>query len=286
MRGGLRRRLPRQVETLPNNATQQREQLVRRLAAKDSSIDVLSTDVVYTAEFANAGFLRPYTADEKARLTAGMLRGTGGDRHVEGHPVRRAVQVQHPAAVVPQIACRRGGRRPESPDFTWDEMIKAAVAQGKRVAVQGARYEGYMVWVNALVLGRRWSDHQRPRGGPQRHPEPCGPGRARRPRRSSASWPARPRPPPDLSTAQEEQARATFQGDNGMFMVNWPYVLAAARSAVEEGTLSQPWLTTSAGRATRGVRRQAQRSRRSAAPTSASAPTPGIPIWPWRSSSA
>ena len=57
------------VETLPNDATQQREQLVRRLAAKDTSIDVLSTDVVYTAEFANAGFLRPFTAAEKGRLT-------------------------------------------------------------------------------------------------------------------------------------------------------------------------------------------------------------------------
>jgi multiple sugar transport system substrate-binding protein len=51
-----------QVETLPNDATQQREQLVRRLAAKDTAIDVLSTDVVYTAEFANAGFLRPFSA--------------------------------------------------------------------------------------------------------------------------------------------------------------------------------------------------------------------------------
>ena len=51
------------IETLPNNATAQREQLVRRLAAKDSSIDVMSLDVVFVAEFANAGFLRPYTAD-------------------------------------------------------------------------------------------------------------------------------------------------------------------------------------------------------------------------------
>jgi multiple sugar transport system substrate-binding protein len=42
--------------------------------------------------------------------------------------------------------------------------------------------------------------------------------------------------PADLST-QEEQARATFQSDTGMFMLNWPYVLAAAREGVEEGSL-------------------------------------------------
>ena len=42
---------------------------------------------------------------------------------------------------------------------------------------------------------------------------------------------------PDLSNAQEEQARAIFQTDHGVFMLNWPYVLAAARAAAEEGTL-------------------------------------------------
>ena len=142
-----------QVETLPNNATSQREQLVRRLAAKDSSIDVLSTDVVYTAEFANAGFLRPYTADEKARLTAGMLEApvkTGMWKDtLYAAPFKTNTQLLWYRKSLAAAA----GVNPESPDFTWDDMIKAAVAQGKRVAVQGARYEGYMVLVNALVLG-------------------------------------------------------------------------------------------------------------------------------------
>src|SRR5690606_21103951 len=40
-------------------------------------------------------------------------------------------------------------------------------------------------------------------------------------------------------TAGEEEARALFQSDNGGFMVNWPYVYQAAKSAVEEGGLSQ-----------------------------------------------
>ena len=42
-----------------------------------------------------------------------------------------------------------------------------------------------------------------------------------------------------MSNASEEQARTNFQSAQGMFMVNWPYVLAAARSGVEEGTLDQ-----------------------------------------------
>ena len=53
------------IQTLPNDASQQREQLVRRLAAQDSSIDVMSLDPPFVAEFANAGFLRAFDkADE------------------------------------------------------------------------------------------------------------------------------------------------------------------------------------------------------------------------------
>ena len=40
VRGRLRRRLQVDIQTLPANATGQREQLVRRLAARDSSIDL------------------------------------------------------------------------------------------------------------------------------------------------------------------------------------------------------------------------------------------------------
>ncbi|HEY6730815.1 MAG TPA: hypothetical protein VI039_07310, partial [Solirubrobacterales bacterium] len=41
-------------EFLPTDASQQREQLVRRLGAEDSSIDIVGMDVIWTGEFANA----------------------------------------------------------------------------------------------------------------------------------------------------------------------------------------------------------------------------------------
>jgi multiple sugar transport system substrate-binding protein len=54
-------------QDLPSRATDQREQLVRRLAANDSSIDLIGMDVIWTAEFANAGWLKafPEAAQEK-----------------------------------------------------------------------------------------------------------------------------------------------------------------------------------------------------------------------------
>src|SRR5215213_8850812 len=43
------------TELLPQSATEQRIQLLRRLVAEDSSIAMMSLDPVFTAEFAEAG---------------------------------------------------------------------------------------------------------------------------------------------------------------------------------------------------------------------------------------
>ena len=47
-------------EFLPTDASQQREQLVRRLGAEDSSIDIVGMDVIWTGEFANAGWVEQW----------------------------------------------------------------------------------------------------------------------------------------------------------------------------------------------------------------------------------
>jgi multiple sugar transport system substrate-binding protein len=226
------------IEALPSTATAQREQMVRRLAAGDTSIDIVSLDVVFTAEFANAGFLRPYTAEETQRLTAGMLpapveTGTWDDQ-VYGVPYKSNAQLlwyrkSHAAAA---------GVDPASPTFTWDEMVKAAVGQNKKVAVQAQRYEGYTVLINALMLSAGGEMLQNVEAGRDATPSMASPAGDKAAQiignlaRSTAA-------PTDMSNASEEQARANFQSDQGMFMVNWPYVLAAARSAAEEGSLPQ-----------------------------------------------
>src|SRR5580765_5864069 len=56
------------VQVLPQDATQQRVQLARRLAAHDPEIDLMSLDPPFTAEFADAGFLAEVPQDAKAQL--------------------------------------------------------------------------------------------------------------------------------------------------------------------------------------------------------------------------
>lgn len=226
------------IQVLPTDATQQREQLVRRLAAKDSSIDAMSLDVVYTAEFANAGFLRPYTPEEQAKLTEGMLpapiaTGMWKDT-LYATPIKSNAQLLW----YRKSLAAQAGVDPTSPTFTWDDMQKAAESQGKKISVPGARYEGYMVWINALVLSAGGQILTDPEAGKDAVPSMAGPAGDKAAQivgtlaRSSAA-------PSDLTVAQEEQARAVFQGDQGMFMANWPYVYAAARTAVEAGSLDQ-----------------------------------------------
>ena len=95
-----------------------------------------------------------------------------------------------------------------------------------------------MVWINALVLSAGGEVLQDVAAGRNAKPSLASPAGDKAAEiignlaRSSAA-------PVDLSNAAEEQARATFQSGQGMFMLNWPYVLAAARTAAKAGTLDQ-----------------------------------------------
>src|SRR3982751_5950203 len=59
---------------LPSDADGQRDQFVRRLAAHDSGLDLLGMDVTWTAEFAEAGWIRELTGDQKTQATANTLQ--------------------------------------------------------------------------------------------------------------------------------------------------------------------------------------------------------------------
>ena len=61
---------------LPTDANQQRELIVRRLAAKDDSIDLVGMDVIWTAELAEAGWIQPWEGERRTspRRTSSRAR--------------------------------------------------------------------------------------------------------------------------------------------------------------------------------------------------------------------
>ncbi len=226
------------IQTLPTDASQQREQLVRRLAAKDSSIDVMSLDPPFVAEFANAGFLRPFSSQDAAALTEGVLKGPLETTNWNNQLVAAPFWANTQLLWYRKAAAQAAGVDPTAADFTWDQMIKAAESQHKVIGVQANRYEGYMVWINALVVsagGQIVGDVQAGKNAKPEINSPAGDAAAQ----IIGDLARSPAAPPAMSTAGEEEARSAFQGDTGMFMVNWPYVYSAAKADVPAGATTQ-----------------------------------------------
>jgi multiple sugar transport system substrate-binding protein len=228
------------IETavLPNDATSQREQLVRRLAAGDPSIDLMSLDPPFVPEFAAAGFLRSIGADEAAGLIDGMLRGPVESAKWNGRLVSVPFWANTQLLWYRKSVASRARIDPAAAPVTWDEIIKAAAATGTTVEVQAARYEGYMVWINALVASAGGSILRNPLAGKNVQPVIDGPA-GKQAAAIIAALAHSTAADPGLSTSMEESARAAFQGPRGGFMVNWPYIYGAAREAVAEGTLAR-----------------------------------------------
>jgi multiple sugar transport system substrate-binding protein len=226
------------IQTLPNDASAQREQLVRRLAAKDSSIDLMSLDPPFVAEFANAGFLHVFDKADEEQLTKGVLDAPLKTVYWAGKLVAAPFWANTQLLWYRKAAVKAAGIDPASPDFTWDAMIKDAVKEGKIIAVQANRYEGYMVWINALVTsagGQIVTNVDKGKDATPAIASPAGDAAAQVVgdlARSKAAQPA-------MSTATEEEARSSFQGDSGMFMVNWPYVYAAAKGDADTGAIKK-----------------------------------------------
>ncbi|HZQ76046.1 MAG TPA: extracellular solute-binding protein [Acidimicrobiia bacterium] len=226
------------VSTLPNDASGQREQLVRRLAAKDRSIALMSLDPPFVAEFADAGFLRPFTPGESAGLTAGVLGGAVDAATWQGRLVAAPFWANTQLLWFRKSAAARSGLDPAAGPVTWDDVIGAAERTGATVEVQGGRYEGYMVLISALVASAGGVVLEHPEAGRDAKPaldSPSGHRAAGIIARLAHSRAA----DPGLATADEESGRAAFQGDRGGFMANWAYVYGAASEAVASGALGR-----------------------------------------------
>ena len=141
------------INLLPASATDQRTQLARRLAAKDSSTDLMSLDPVFVPEFANAKWLAPFEGELAAKvLDDDVLKGAGDtvqwDDKVVAAPQWANTQVLWYRRSLAEAA----GLDMTQP-VTWDQIIDAAAENDGTVGVQANKYEGYVVWLNALIQG-------------------------------------------------------------------------------------------------------------------------------------
>ncbi len=220
---------------LPSNADGQRQQLVRRLAAHDPSIDIMGMDVVWAPEFAEAGWVKPVPDDIKAQVSTGTLAAA----------LQTATWKQTLYAIPfnsnTQLLWYRKDLVP-TPPTTWDQMISEAVAlhqQGKpgRIEVQGAQYEGLVVWFNSLVAsagGRILDDNG----------NVAVDDMSRQAADIMHRLATSPAADPSLSNEMEDQNRLAFEAGNAAFELNYPFVYPSAQKnapAIAKNMAWAPW---------------------------------------------
>lgn len=211
------------TEQLPTSASEQRIQLARRLAAADESIDLVSLDPVFTAEFADAGFLGAIPPAEQRSFADGVLRGAVDGATWEGELVVVPLWANTQVLWYRKSFVAKAGldmRRP----VTWDEIIDTASANGGTVGVQANRYEGYVVWINALIKGAGGEIVAGAGEGADATIEldsRAGAAAARIVQKLAASRAAEA----DLSVSNEGTVLGPFV-DPGGFQVNWTFVYA------------------------------------------------------------
>ena len=211
---------------LPSDADGQREQFVRRLAAKDDSLDLLGMDVTWTAEFAEAGWIRELTDEQKDQATEDTLQPTIDTAmwkdKLYGIPKHTNVQLLwFRKSLVP------------TPPKTWDEVVEMAQKlkdDGKPhvIGLTAAQYEGYVVGFNTILasLGGTLVNEDSTKVTVDEKTvealtilkELATGGLASK----------------SLSNSQEPEVFAQMQNGEAAFIMNWPYVLSAMKDANEE----------------------------------------------------
>lgn len=208
---------------LPSDADGQRDQFVRRLAARDDGMDLLGMDVTWTAEFAEAKWIRELTGEQKTQATANTLQppidtATWEDK-LYGIPRTTNVQLLwYRKSLVP------------TPPRTFDEMISMAEqlkAEGKpyEIGLTAAQYEGYVVNINNLVTAY---------GGTLVNEDSSAPtidGKVVQALALMKRLATSGVTSSSLSNAQEPEVFADLQAGRSAFSLNWPYVLSAMRDA-------------------------------------------------------
>ncbi len=206
-----------EFQFLPSQADQQREQLVRRLGAEDESIDLMGLDIIWTGEFANAGWLAPVPDEVQGPAQSMVFQS-----------VLETAKFEDRMYAVPiwsntQLLWYRKDKVGDRPPQTWDQMIDLAEREKMKIHVQANRYEGLVVWANAMILS---AGTQIVSGPTEVALEEAPTKRALEVMGKLGNSTAAP---PAIDTSNEDSARLGFEAGDSIFMVNYPFVYTSAK---------------------------------------------------------
>ncbi|HEY0451932.1 ABC transporter substrate-binding protein [Actinophytocola sp.] len=220
---------------LPRDADGQREQMVRRLAAGDTGLDILGLDVTWVPEFAEAKWLAEWTGENKSDAEQGVLQGPLATAKWNGklYGATKNTNIQ---------LLWYDDRLTPRPPETWREMIDMAKElknNGKpyRILFTGAQYEGLVVQYNTLVASA---------GGEilskdgKKVVMNDGAVEALKLLKEVATSGLTD---PSMPNAQEQQVQQAFEAPDSKaaFELNWPYVYAAIQAGNPDRAKHLKW---------------------------------------------
>lgn len=219
--------------TLPKGADDQRLQLARRLTGGDETLDLMTLDVVWTAEFAEAGWALPLPPDVAAAVSEGTLAGPLESATWQG------TLYAAPLNTNTQLLWYRKDLMPDGrPPQTWDEMSDIAsglAAEGRPswIGVQARQYEGLMVWFNTLLASAGGSVVAED-GTTVTVADGDAAVTALDIMKRVATAPGAD---PSLNQSDEAAARLGMESGKAAFQVNWPFVYPGIVENSEKGFL-------------------------------------------------
>jgi multiple sugar transport system substrate-binding protein len=197
-----------------DQADQQHDDLVQNFQAKNENYDVVSVDVVWTAEFAARGWLQPLEG-AMAVKTDGMLEPT-----IEAGSYQDKLYTA-PVSSDGGILYYRKDLVPEAPK-TWDEMMDmCSIAKENNIgcyAGQFKQYEGLTVNASEAINsagGSVLGDDGKPNLTTPEAEEGLN---------NLIDAFKNGNIPAEAITYQEEESRRAFQEGKLLFLRNWPYV--------------------------------------------------------------
>ncbi|HTQ20301.1 extracellular solute-binding protein [Mycobacterium sp.] len=224
--------------SLPRSPDQQRLQLARRLTGNDRTLDVMAMDVVWTAEFAEAGWALPLSddpaglaeADATADILPGPLETARWKHKLYGAPIATNTQLLwYRADLV------------DHPPEDWTGMVAEAerlraAGEPSWIGVQANEGEGLVVWFNTLLVsaGGQVLSHDGRRVTLTDTPEHRAATVAAL--RILKSVSTAPGADPSITRTDGSSARLAVEQGKAALEVNWPYVLASMlENAVKGG---------------------------------------------------
>lgn len=226
--------------SLPRAPGEQRLQLARRLTGHDRTLDVMAMDVVWTAEFAEAGWALPLSddpaglaeSDATSDTLPGPLETARWKGRLYGAPVVTNTELLwYRADLVKQ------------PPRDWKAMIAEAAAlraagRPSWIAVQANQNEGLVVWFNTLLVsggGRVLSEDGHHVSLTDTPAHRAATVDALRILKSVATAPGAD---PSITRSDEGTARLALEQGRTALEINWPYVLASMLENAVKGGVS------------------------------------------------